>query len=453
MQRLYFGEFSAEIDDSGCHGLYRGRVPVALSDVPRKVLFTLLQHRPRPVTAKTLLQELWPPGANPSNVAKQVRALRLAMGDERKGRYMSTLKKEGYAFVMPVLEAPAETRVEERALVTASAGGAASPSKAEWRLAREKLIKDFRGSCLHDLELLEEALGECASRMQLIASHRHLDLHGRLAHEQVLVPRHSTVSGSWPTPDAPDAEIASSAADLGAYASRTPILVNVGSYAPACIAVLQSLRRRYGLDVRSDFEDLTGRQQILRLHHNDEADFLLAPHAPFLLVADHGTLNYRWMTPIHAYEQAVLRAPGTPRGRRRKLLVYKDGSPEEQVMAHVGIPVSADPEIVVSLERLIAHVEELDPGDMVIAWEPLASGLESKHRLARFAVFKLWVSLYCHKRWQRGALRVLKEQFSRLFSSEWIYCRKNREWALECLAVELKALEFFTAGSGLGPPP
>ena len=99
-------------------------------------------------------------------------------------------------------------------------------------------------------------------------------------------------------------------------------------------------------------------------------------------------------------------------------------------MAHAGIPASADPEIVVSLERLIAHVEELDPGDMVIAWEPLASGLESKHRLARFAEFKLWVSLYCHKRWQRGALRVLKDQFSRLFSSEWIYCRKNREWAL-----------------------
>ncbi len=52
-----------------------------------------------------------------------------------------------------------------------------------------------------------------------------------------------------------------------------------------------------------------------------------------------------------------------------------------------------------------------------------------------------------------GALRALKDQFSRLFSSEWMYCRRNREWALECLGVELKALEYFTAGSGLGPPP
>jgi hypothetical protein len=50
-------------------------------------------------------------------------------------------------------------------------------------------------------------------------------------------------------------------------------------------------------------------------------------------------------------------------------------------------------------------------------------------------------------------LGPLKDQFSRLFSNEWIYCRRSREWALECLAVELEALEFFTAGSGLGPPP
>jgi DNA-binding winged helix-turn-helix (wHTH) protein len=453
MQRLYFGEFSAEIDDSRCHGLYRGREPIGLSDVPRKVLFILLQHRPRPVPAKTLLKELWHPGANPSNVAKQVRSLRVVMGDERSGRYMRTLKKEGYAFVMPVTEAPAEPGAEQHRLERAGTGGTRRLSKPEWKLMREKLIKDFQGSCLHDIELLEEAIEECDSRMRLIASHRHLQLDDRFAHDGVQVPRRSTASGPWRMPDEPDAEAASSATELVRYANRTAILVNVGSYAPACIAVLQSLRRRFGLNVRADFQDLTGRQQILRLHHDDETDFLFAPHAPFLLVGDYRALFYRWMTPVHAYEQAVLRAPGTPKGRRRKLLVYKDGSPEEQVMARAGIPPSAAPEIVVSLERLLAAVPDLDPGDMVIAWEPLASGLESKHRLTRLAEFKLWVSLYCHKRWQRGALRPLKDQFTRLFSSEWIYCRGHREWALECLAVELKALEYFTAGSGLGPPP
>jgi hypothetical protein len=369
---------------------------------------------------------------------------------------MRTLKKEGYAFVMPVTEAPAETAAPATSLppdLSARPGTAAALSKTEWRLAKEKLLKDFRGSCLHDLELLEEAIEECDGRVRLITSQRHLDLEQRFPHEPVLVPPRSLAGGLGVTANEPDSEAASNAANLIAYARTTPILVNVGSYAVACIAVLQSLRRRYGLDVRSDFEDLSGRQQILRLHHNDDADFLIAPHAPFLLVGDYRALHYRWMTPVHSYEQALLQAPGPARGRRSKLLVYKGGSPEEQLMARAGIPPSAEPEIVVSLETLIAKVEGFAAGDMVIAWEPLASGLESKHRFTRFAEFRLWLSLYCHKRWQRGALRALKAQFTRLFAGEWIYCRRNREWALECLAVELKALEFFTAGSGLGPSP
>ena len=38
-----------------------------------------------------------------------------------------------------------------------------------------------------------------------------------------------------------------------------------------------------------------------------------------------------------------------------------------------------------SLERLLAAVEALDAGDVVIAWEPLATGLESKHAFKRLA--------------------------------------------------------------------
>lgn len=468
MRQVHFGEFWAEVDESRCHGLFRRHQPIGLSDVPRKVLFALLQHRPRPVTAKILLNELWHPGANPSNLAKQVRALRVAMGDERSRRYIATVKKEGYAFVMPVTESPAETsapaapepaeaprRVDQApvATVSSSGGAPASLSKTEWRLAKEKLIKDFRGSCLHDLELLVEAIEECYRRVQLIASHKRLRLGGRFPQEPVLVPPRSVAPGRWPTPTDPDTDIASNTADLVRYSKTTPVVVNVGSYAAACISVLQSLRRRFGLNVRAIFEDLSGRQQILRLFHDDEADFLFTPHAPFLLVGDYGALDYRWMTPVHAYDQIVLRMPGVARGRRRRLLVYKGGSPEEQLMARVGIPESAEPEMVSSLVTLLAAVQALAPGDLVIAWEPLGSGLESKHQLTRVADFRCWLSLYCHKRWQRGALRTLKDQFRRLFANEWIYCRKYREWSIECLAVELRALEFFTAGSGLGPGP
>jgi DNA-binding winged helix-turn-helix (wHTH) protein len=439
MDRLYFGEFWVEVDEARCHGVFRGHEPVALSDVPRKVLFVLLKQRPRPVIAKELLSELWRRDANPSNVAKQVRVLRRALGDDDEQRYIRTLNKEGYAFVMPVAEKPPRAR-------SVVARDQAPLAGTEWRLATEKLLKDFGGSCIHDHELLAEAIEECDRRIQLLVEHRGVKPEGRFPREPLFVPPRA-----WSSSTGANAEVASRAAELIEYSRTAPLVIDVGSYSAACLAVLQSLRRRYGLETRADFEALTGRQQVLRLYHNDSADFLFAPHVPVLLVGDYGALDYRRITPVHSYEQVLLRKAGLARGKRRRLLVYKGGYPEEQMLAGVTIPGSAEFEMVGSLEKLIENVRGLASGDMVIAWQPLASGLESKNKLTRLGEYRCWLSLYCHKRWHRGALRTLKDQFRQLFASEWAYCRLNNAWAIECLHLEPQALESFTAGSGLGP--
>ena len=135
------------------------------------------------------------------------------------------------------------------------------------------------------------------------------------------------------------------------------------------------------------------------------------------------------------------------------MLVYKHGSPEEQLIVRAGIPPSADPEMIGSLRKLITEARDLAPGDMVIAWEPLASGLEWNHSLQRVAEYRCWVSLFCHKRWHQRTLRKLRAQFEQLFASEWTYCRANRAWAAQCLALDPWALRFFAAASALGPDP
>jgi len=456
MQRLYFGEFWAEIDDGRCYGVFRGHEPVALSDVPRRVLFALLQQRPRPVVAKELMAQLWGPSANASNIAKQVRALRLALGDDDAQRYIRTLNKEGYAFVMPVENVPprassevafGRSTTQQRYEFAGASVPAAPVTGTEWRLAKEKLLNDFRGSCLHDVELLTEAIQECDERIQLLIEHRSVRAERRLPHGPLFVPHRS----AWSSSAGPDPDVASRAAPLLEYSKGTPLVINVGSYNAACISVLHSLGQRYGLEIRADFEALSGRQQVLRLYHEDTADFLFAPHVPVLLVGDYGALDYRRITPVHSYEQVLLRKDGTARGKKQRLLVYKGGYPEEQLLARASIPGSAQPEMVGSLEQLLEKVQGMDPGDLVIAWQPLAGGLESKYTLTRRGEYRCWVSLHCHKRWQRGALRALKDQFLVLFANEWAHCRSNSEWSVECLGRDPRVLQSFTAGSGLEP--
>jgi hypothetical protein len=80
-----------------------------------------------------------------------------------------------------------------------------SRCKAEWKLMREKLIKDFQGSCLHDIELLEEAIEECDSRLRLIhaAVLQRVDLlpaAPRVGARVPLIAPYSSLSGSIGSP-------------------------------------------------------------------------------------------------------------------------------------------------------------------------------------------------------------------------------------------------------------
>lgn len=468
-RRLHFGAFVAEVGDDGSQELLRGGEPVQLYSLTRKVLFVLLRERPYPVSRTALEREVWAGEiVDVSSVPQHVLRLRRLLGDAPPYTLVRTVGKRGFAFVMPVEEslvrdAPESARMgaAERLRLDAPAIASAEPgttvgdaiSDEGWRVASEKLVRDFAGSCLHDAELREEATEDCDRKVRLIARRRRIRLDGRFPRRPIVIPPPRMIGGRWARSDEPDPAVASRARDLIRHSTTAPLVVNVGSYNVACIAVLQSLHRRYGLHLSNIFEDLNGRRQVRRLAADDEADFLFTPHAPFLLEAEGHALAYRRVTPVHAHDLCVLRKRGRGMGRARKVLVYRRGTTEEQFMARAGIPASAEPEMIGSLPTLIARARDLAPGDMVIAWEPLASGLESDHSLERIADYRSWVSLFCHRRWQQGPLAVLRAQFEQLFASEWTYCKGNRDWAVQCLAAESWALRFFAAGSALGPDP
>ena len=218
---------------------------------------------------------------------------------------------------------------------------------------REKLIKDFQGSCLHDIELLEEAIEECDSRMRLIASHRHLQLDDRLRTSGVQVPRRSTASGPWPAPDEPDAAARVESSGAGPVRQTAPRSWSTSApYAPACIAVLaeppppvraRCARRLPGPDGATADPSAAPRRR---------GRFPARAARP----VPAGWRSSRALLSLDDAGARVRAGRACERPARRggagtSFWSTKDGSPEEQVMARAGIPASADPEIVVSLER------------------------------------------------------------------------------------------------------
>jgi len=129
---------------------------------------------------------------------------------------------------------------------------------------------------------------------------------------------------------------------------------------------------------------------------------------------------------------------------------------EDRLLKVRKIPVS-------SLNELIIDALNLDSGNYLIAWEPLASGLKRVVAATENCTvencslvpaaehpFQHWISICYHRRWEEHSnLAKLRDQMRQLFIHEWRVCRLHPEWAERCLFEDPHFLKHFEGASGL----
>ena len=82
--------------------LLRSDGPVPLSPKAFELLHTLLEHRPRALSKKELIEALWPNVfVAEENLKARIAEIRRALGDGRERRYIRTIQRFGYAFEAP----------------------------------------------------------------------------------------------------------------------------------------------------------------------------------------------------------------------------------------------------------------------------------------------------------------------------------------------------------------
>jgi TolB-like protein/tetratricopeptide (TPR) repeat protein len=112
---IRFGEFEADLQ-AGC--LFKQGVKVRLRQQVFAVLSALLEHAGEVVTREELQRRLWPGNAIvdfETDLNTIIARLREALGDSAEHpRYIETLPKRGYRFLMPAAEGAASEPVPER---------------------------------------------------------------------------------------------------------------------------------------------------------------------------------------------------------------------------------------------------------------------------------------------------------------------------------------------------
>jgi len=232
------------------------------------------------------------------------------------------------------------------------------------------------------------------------------------------------------------------------------------------LSALLALKKKYDLPWIIVQADQSGKMQMERVTHDGSAMFLITANAPFFMMGEGKGLEYRFIGPVHAEDQVILRRKGISKKTIPDVVVYTQSSAYEQILnmqsKRVQSPIwgerfpwpedllnmitSAHIEPVDTLEELVDHAIRLEAGDFVVAWTPLTDGLRLRQpQLVQVgSEFKHWISLYA-----RHDCMNLADEFLWLFGYEFQTCDRFRDWSREVLLADEDFWHYIGGGAGI----
>lgn len=327
------------------------------------------------------------------------------------------------------------------------------------QIAFAKLSNDFRFSALSDPERFVRANAVVREGIEFMVAT------GGMRGAEGRVPETQRTLKLPPLGDHPEKVCAKLTARCSQMLAARDILVNCECIEIGALSALLSMKHKYESDWTILDEDKSGRMQMIRLCDDDDAAFLITANAPFFFMGEGKGLDYRFIAPIHAEAQVILRHKGH-RSAVPKIVVYTRSSAYEQLVnmrarrpqnSIWGQASPWPPELldavakakidgVDTLDELVERALRLEPGDLVIAWPPLSDGLQ-KQQPALVAVgddFKHWISLFC-----RHDYLPLADEFLWLFAYEFNTCARFPEYARNLIRRDAFFWDYFSGAAGL----
>src|SRR5690349_25149726 len=131
-KRYAFGPFELDADDRLL--MHAGEI-VPLTPKALDTLLILVERNGHVVSKDELLERVWPDSfVEQNNLAQNISALRKALGEKEGGpRYIDTVPKRGYRFIVPVISAertadsPSTARIPDAAAVAQPAAANVTP--------------------------------------------------------------------------------------------------------------------------------------------------------------------------------------------------------------------------------------------------------------------------------------------------------------------------------------
>lgn len=239
---------------------------------------------------------------------------------------------------------------------------------------------------------------------------------------------------------------------LGELKELDSISVNCGALFPAAASVFLALKetfRAHGIELRVDYSDYNSRNQMLRIERKrDEVDFLFAAEAAFFMAQD---VMFRRILVCHGENQWVLVRAARKASTGTNLYVFQESTAEMQFRLGTGVPEHASLRPIGHGEEIPSYLDNLEPGETIVVWEPLAYLFLKDPRFVRLAnqSFRAWISLFCRKDWMHYRRAKQRQALVSLFVQQWMLSKADMTKAFEDLLRAEGYLERFAVSAGL----
>ena len=236
-----------------------------------------------------------------------------------------------------------------------------------------------------------------------------------------------------------------------------PIEVSCSCVEVAASATIKAMSDLFEVNVVANSSDPNGYAQVRSVAEDDSIDFVIAPNAPFFLAGmPRLERTFRMLFPVHGELQYVFRRRGTLWSEVKRIHVLPQSSAEEQVLGERHTPRGESPKIEmpeITAATIPNLLLDLDRPDSVLVWEPLASALRRHPEVEREeeSVFRLWISLFSHRRWQHARMRNQLRAFQEVFLASWIRCASEPQYAVGLLARDAEFRQSFAVACEQSP--
>jgi hypothetical protein len=230
------------------------------------------------------------------------------------------------------------------------------------------------------------------------------------------------------------------------------VRVGCSSVCAATVAILRDLSARFAnLGVRFDVvcDEINGRSFFDSLRADCELDFAVGPLEALVLSDEDHRLPLRLLGPLFGERQHVFVSTKKRIGFRSGAWVFDRSSAKFQYYLGLGIPRSAQEQSFDNARTVPELVESIPAGDMIIAWDPLASVLTRRkdYAIVHQSDYVVHFVLLGNLRVFRKNLFPLND-FLAVFVAEWRRRQRHQTGLVAVLRRDQRFMEAFALGAG-----